>query len=162
MSIQCISAMLLWFVGLNYHHFMGLREFFYESLSKLFSLTWWEASDCRRSTDQSSSSFHHSPHAKGADSASALLVWPSLTFYTSLERRRVMQRTHSWRQKSIPSVCSATGPCAATATWAIVTPKSHTCLAGSEASGPCVVSVCVWVCVCFKKRRKRLGMCFLC
>lgn len=107
--------------------------------------------DCRREeqnrpTDQSSSTFLHSHHAKGADSASAVLVWHSLTFYSSLERRRVMQRTRSWREKSLSSFCSTTGLCAATATWAIGFPKSQTSLAGSKASGPFVhVCVCVYV-----------------
>lgn len=39
------------------------------------------------------SSFLPSRHAKGAAGASAAVMWHSLTFYTSFERRRVMQRT---------------------------------------------------------------------
>jgi len=92
---------------------------------------------------------HHHLQAKGVDSMRETAAWQPLTSHTSSERQRVMQRTWRWREKSILSFRSATGLRAATARWARGLSKIHTCLAGSNASGPCVF------------QRKRWGKRFL-
>lgn len=118
---------------------MDLASFFYyDTLSVLMFLIWWGAGDCKPQAHKLSTSlgrlwsFLHSRNAKGAF---ATMMWHSLTFYTSLERRRVTERTRSWREKSISSLCSATGPCAATATWAIGSPKSTLFWLGASHQG---------------------------